>query len=557
MKYNYALLSAMASAVSAHTWIEQLMVIAPNGTLTGQPGFARGNVKRGTPGFGDPAMVNLIPGNGRAINQILPTDLMCKDTQKTQTQTDDSPRLQASAGDNIALRYQENGHVSLPQNQPGKPDNRGTIFVYGTTQPSDSDTFLSIHRVWNAEGTGGDGRGVLLSTQNYDDGQCYQVNGGQISTTRQKTFAHAANQLMGADLWCQQDIQIPTTAPSGKPYTLYWVWDWPTLPGTAGFPDGKQEIYTTCMDVDVTSAGSQGGNGDANGGSQNKAAGNSFVKGQDFGNAGIASQLADVANPTAVTGQFIPFSGVSGSPSPTDNSGKSTAQPQISTSSQSSGFTSYFTETATGAPTAATTPAGSQPSANQPPANQSPTDQPTANQGQTFTRTRHSRPSVSPIGPPGSNPSNSGNPGFGPGNNGNPNFGGNNNGNNGNPNSAPDSDNNQPTPDANASANLNTATAISNAVETPNPTPAPTQPQGQGQGQGQAGGAATVTQLSSVFQTVTQTKMETVFISTSAGQQQRRAEATSVRACSRTELAYRLRARKPFYIVPGADDSEC
>ena len=55
--------------------------------------------------------------------------------------------------------YQENGHVTLPDNQPGKPANRGTVFVYGTTQPSPTDTLLAIHRVWNAAGTGGDQRG--------------------------------------------------------------------------------------------------------------------------------------------------------------------------------------------------------------------------------------------------------------------------------------------------------------------------------------------------------------------------------------------------------------
>ncbi|KIY02048.1 uncharacterized protein Z520_02186 [Fonsecaea multimorphosa CBS 102226] len=291
-------LLATAPLTSAHSWIEQLMVIAPNGTLVGQPGFARGNVLRGTPGFSDPTMVNLIPPDGRPINQIESSDLMCKSTQTSQTQTDGSPRLQAAAGAGVALRFQENGHVTLPDNQPGKPPNRGTVYVYGTTQPSPDDSFLAIHRVWTADGSGGDGRGRLLSTRNFDDGQCYQVNGGQISQQRQQQFSHPADTLMGSDLWCQQDIQIPDDAPSGQPYTLYWVWDWPTLPGTAGFPDGKQEIYTTCMDVDIV---------DNSGEDTVSEAQVDYAQGQPLDNAAVSAQMTDLANPTAVTGQTIPF----------------------------------------------------------------------------------------------------------------------------------------------------------------------------------------------------------------------------------------------------------
>jgi hypothetical protein len=34
----------------------------------------------------------------------------------------------------VTMRYFENGHVTLPQNQPGKPLAGGTIYVFG--QPS-------------------------------------------------------------------------------------------------------------------------------------------------------------------------------------------------------------------------------------------------------------------------------------------------------------------------------------------------------------------------------------------------------------------------------------
>jgi len=242
-----------------------MMVINPSGHFTGQPGYPRNNTMRTAPGFTDLLMVHILPGQGQPsieqrqapspndIQNVQPTDPMCKKTQQSQFQSAGSPRLKAAPGDMVALLYEENGHVTLPNNQPGKPPNRGNVSIYGTTQPKDDDTFLNIFGVWNADGTGGDKRGKLLATQPFDDTQCYQVNGGPISASRQKEFPHQATQGSGTDLPCQNDIKIPTDAPSGKPYTLYWVWDWPTLPNVdPGLPKGKAEIYTTCMDVDIT-----------------------------------------------------------------------------------------------------------------------------------------------------------------------------------------------------------------------------------------------------------------------------------------------------------------
>lgn len=255
----------LSSFAHAHTWVEQLTLISSNGTFVGAPGYARGNVLRTAPNFGDPLMVNLLPPDGRPATQgILNTDFMCKDSQRKPVQTDGSPRLQAAAGNLIALRYQENGHVTLPKNQPGKPANRGSVFIYGTTQPSENDTFLAIHKQWNAAGTGGDKRGKLLATQAFDDGQCYQINGGNISVQRKAEFPHETSPLTGQDIWCQNDIAIPSDAPLGKPYTLYWVWDWPTAPGVdPGLPKGKPEIYTTCMDIDIASQAEQSSGGDS------------------------------------------------------------------------------------------------------------------------------------------------------------------------------------------------------------------------------------------------------------------------------------------------------
>lgn len=278
-------LFALITIADAHSWVEQLTVIAPNGTFVGTPGYARGNYMRTAPGFNDTTMTYLIPPNTRAnVTLLLPSDKMCKDTQQERKQTDGSPRLHASPGSAIALRYQENGHVTLPQNQPGKPKNRGTVYVYGTTEPRVGEKLLDVYGSWNADGTGGDQRGVLLSKQNFDDGRCYQINDDEISQYRQKMYPHQANQLMGADLWCQQDIRLPSNAPSGKLYTLYWVWDWPTAPGVdPTYPQGKQEIYTTCMDIDVVNTPPYRVKQEEG-----------YVKGQDLNEAAIPSVFTDL-----------------------------------------------------------------------------------------------------------------------------------------------------------------------------------------------------------------------------------------------------------------------
>ncbi|KPI38720.1 uncharacterized protein AB675_5939 [Cyphellophora attinorum] len=302
----------LLTLVLSHSWVEQLNVIAPNGTMIDPPGFPRGNAPRGA-GFSDTQIVNLVNKGP----DVVPTDMMCRPSQQNYEANPRSPRLQAAAGQAVALRYQENGHVTLPQNNPGKPDNRGTVFVYGTSNPQPSDTLMGVHRQWTADGKGGDGRGRLIATANYDDGQCYQVNGQQISQQRQQQFKHSIAAPQGADLWCQNDIMLPADLPAGKPFTLYWVWDWPTMPGTPGLPQGKQEIYSTCMDIDIV-PNSNNAQGTLNAKSYN-------IVPQDIGNAAVASQLQQLGNANAVLNPAaIPFKG---QPSSSVNDGGSGAPP--------------------------------------------------------------------------------------------------------------------------------------------------------------------------------------------------------------------------------------
>ena len=285
-----AALAAVAFAISssAHSWVEQMRVIGPNGTFTtGAPGYARSNAKR-LPGVDpDKAMVHILPPDGTDVDVgITAKDVMCMPSQQQPTQSSDSPRLQAAPGAMIALRYQENGHVTLPDTNPGKAPNRGTVYIYGTTQPSTNENFLDVFKQWNADGTGGNKKGKLLATQNFDDGQCHQINSGPISTARQQQFPHKADPLMGQDLWCQNDVMLPKDIPTGKPYTLYWVWDWPTAAGAdPNLLKGKAQTYTTCMDVDITASSN----------SANSNAAINMVQGQDLGNAAIPAYLSKLA----------------------------------------------------------------------------------------------------------------------------------------------------------------------------------------------------------------------------------------------------------------------
>ena len=187
-------------------------------------------------------MTYLLPRNDFGLS---PTDPICAPTQRQSNQTAGSPMLRASPGSSIILRYQENGHVTLPQSPPGKPTS-GKTYIYATASPSPADAILSIHKVWSKDGAGGDQRGRLLGTFDFDDGRCYQVNNGPISKHRQGKYGHRPDPLQGSDLWCSNIVQLPSDICGVERLTLYWVWDWPSYPGQ---DRERQQIYTTCIDI--------------------------------------------------------------------------------------------------------------------------------------------------------------------------------------------------------------------------------------------------------------------------------------------------------------------
>ncbi|KAL2110860.1 hypothetical protein VUR80DRAFT_632 [Thermomyces stellatus] len=286
----------------AHSWVEQVRRIAPNGTFVGEPGYARGMIARDDPNFTDSALQYLLPPNGRAEGPvILDSDNIAKNG--IDSYTEQFPRLSAAPGELIALRYQENGHVSLPENTKNKPLNRGTVYVYGTAKASDDDKILDILHEWTTDGNGGDKRGKLIATRNYDDGQCHEANGGEISSLRAQKFPKQDDALQGPKLWCQVDVRIPEDIAAGSVYTMYWVWDWPTLKPElvetskdGKFPtqgDGveKPEVYTSAIDIDIVAADDATNQNFAKPG---KSAASDFDAEQDVGNMAIKDQLENM-----------------------------------------------------------------------------------------------------------------------------------------------------------------------------------------------------------------------------------------------------------------------
>ncbi|KAF2247346.1 hypothetical protein BU26DRAFT_532018 [Trematosphaeria pertusa] len=247
----------VAPLAAGHTWIEQLRNINDQGQYVGEYGYPRGMVSKTDPGFDGFSMNWLLPETTSGSPYINESTPLCHPSQRQQKQSQEKyPRLQAVPGKFIAMRYMENGHVSLPDNQQGKPEKGGTVFVYGTTQPKEDENLVDVLR-WTQDGQGGDKRGVLLNMNDYDDGRCYEKNDSPISLARQKSDPNfAMGQVSDGPgnypLFCESNAAVPKDTQTGKPYTIYWVWQWNTSPGVdPGLPDGIDQYYTTCIDVDV------------------------------------------------------------------------------------------------------------------------------------------------------------------------------------------------------------------------------------------------------------------------------------------------------------------
>jgi hypothetical protein len=239
-----ALLSLLSTA-DAHSWPEKTYRIAPNGTMVGDPGYDRHHIDRGSPEFKEDLIRYLVPPNG--ANVILPEHKAVRDNQLSlndASYSDQFPMLKVAPGDFVAITYLENGHVTKQDkgDQNHKPVNRGTIYLYGTTTANDlsSYSFMDIHLQWTADGTGGDGKGKLLATRNFDDGQCHEALGQGVADDEQilsyrKAQLGASGEEVPNGLACQSDLQIPLDVSPGETLTVLWVWDWPTM-SAGGYP---------------------------------------------------------------------------------------------------------------------------------------------------------------------------------------------------------------------------------------------------------------------------------------------------------------------------------
>ena len=248
----------LAPLTTAHSWIEEYQVISDNGSFTGPRGYSRGYVSRTDPTYNGFSMMWMLPSldarnsDGTVRTRINNTDSLCHPAQRTSNYTATFPKLKVAPGDYVAMKYLENGHVSLPWNITGKPPGGGSVFIFGTTKPSDDEKIADVMQ-WNRAGTGGNGNGWLMTAQNFDDGRCHQINCGSISQQRQILQPnHVAEQPTSTvESWCENDLLIPKNVTAGT-LTTYWIWQFGTEPNMdCNTPAGKDEYYTTCADFDV------------------------------------------------------------------------------------------------------------------------------------------------------------------------------------------------------------------------------------------------------------------------------------------------------------------
>jgi hypothetical protein len=242
---------------AAHSWIEQMSNIASNGSFLAGHGYPRGFVDKGIVNFDQSANVWLIPPPEQQPTFANEANLLCHPSQRAQLQSPNYPRLRTTPGGMVAMRYAENGHVTIPGGGSGllgKPEKGGTVFVFGTSQPRREEALLEVLR-WTRDGLGGDRNGRLLTSQDFDDGRCYQLgNGAALASWRKAQIPNPVAGQPGTEheVLCETDVKLPDDIEVGKPYTLYWVWQWPNAPGKdMNFPGGKDEYYTSCADVDV------------------------------------------------------------------------------------------------------------------------------------------------------------------------------------------------------------------------------------------------------------------------------------------------------------------
>ncbi|KAI5310868.1 hypothetical protein KEM55_005990 [Ascosphaera atra] len=268
-----AQLSTYLTPASAHSWIELVTNISPNGTCTGK-GYPRGYVSRQeATELGMTYDVQAMYAPSIQNNSLNAKDPICKPAQQTSNVTSYKGQtfnpIKAQSGSWVSLFYEDNGHVTYPWNQKGKQPGGGHVYIYGKKGGGDVSK-LTFESIWDPEKHDfkdpgdNDSSGLkLLATRNFDDGYCHQGGGpvkdSNISAYRNQIYKiNEQDPLMGVNLWCQSNVKLPQDA-SDK-YTMFWIWNWRTQAHIdPALPDGKDEIYTTCLDVDISGGDDNGG----------------------------------------------------------------------------------------------------------------------------------------------------------------------------------------------------------------------------------------------------------------------------------------------------------
>jgi hypothetical protein len=249
------LLTTLFTSTSGHSWPEALNLINSQGTMYGATGYVRNFVPRNATGFrGD-------ENDSFQKTQSVPGAKVCMSRETTQTQSPGYPRLAVTPGAKVALRYAENGHVTIEQ--PGRPAAGGPVYIFGTNEGTGNPLITDVMQ-WNAQGAGGNKGGKLLTTQNFDDGRCYENNPSAKASQRKAAAPLGSDTALPyfSGLPCQNDFMVPTDAKIGQPYTIYWVWNF-TFPAQFG----GTEVFSNCLDLDVQAP--QGSNKAADVGQQN------------------------------------------------------------------------------------------------------------------------------------------------------------------------------------------------------------------------------------------------------------------------------------------------
>ncbi|KAI1772624.1 hypothetical protein F4818DRAFT_134093 [Hypoxylon cercidicola] len=265
---------AACRAVGAHSWVEEVRKIDLSGAFEGEVGYPMHWANRTPPN----AFSDLIAQT--KILDTKPNPAVCK--PKDGAYPGSVNRLTASAGDYVALIYQENGHVTQPFITK-RPYRDGVVSIYGTMQHEDGDGINDVLNSWTADGQGGNGKGKLLATHFYDDGQCYQNAGQDFNIP---IYAQRFKQYNLPELYCQSDFQLPEDLPETGTYTVMWVWDWPLIVTDT---QNVTEIYTSCAEITLEPRKSN-----------NTIKAMKFSKDTPVNSAGISSQLLNMYEATGL-----------------------------------------------------------------------------------------------------------------------------------------------------------------------------------------------------------------------------------------------------------------